>query len=168
MFRRKKVALGEEFDGGSIMRSYGGGSKIGVVTDAQATILAAIGEEFGASAVPEPHARELIDRAGAALDAAVVVLIKRDGGWSVLARTESASPDIFAAGAAVFDALDPGTATTSDFGLALWTVVVAVHGECRVALLVEGDWTLSRTPFVRLADAICRSVSRAHRDLDWP
>jgi diguanylate cyclase (GGDEF)-like protein len=163
----EKVALGEEFDGGTIMRSYGGG-KIGVVTDAQATILAAIGEEFGASGVPEPYASELIDRAGAALDAAVVVLTKRDGGWSVFARTESASPDIFAAGGAVFDALDPGAATTSDFGLALWTVVVSAHGERRVALLVEGDWTLSRTPFVRLADAICRSVSGAHRDLNWP
>ena len=136
-------------------------SNIGIVSDEQAHALVAAGFDYDEDNDRNAPENWLANRVSEILRADFVILSRKVGGWTVVGGVHAYHP--FAPGPALsaFDALHPSLATVRRIGGEDWTLLRASRQGSVTALAIEGDWTLSPSPFLKLADVIASRFERS-------
>ncbi len=137
-----------------------GESKIKIVSEEQAHALASAALDYEVENDRDRPAVRLATRVSAILKADFVILSGGECAWSVLGAGHAQHPFVSSDVLAVFDSLEPGVAAVRRVGGEDWTLFV-YGADARVAIAVQGDWTLSPVPLFKLASVVSARTARA-------
>lgn len=139
--------------------SQRGDTNIKIVSEEQAHALAGAALDFEVEDDRDRPALRLAARASALLKADFVILSGTTGSWTILGAGHDQHPFASPDARALFDHLASGVTAVRRIGGEDWTLLSGV-GDTRVALAIEGDWTLSSAPFFNLAHVIGARLER--------
>ena len=145
-------------------------TNVGILTDAQAALLASITREFS-TAISEADVAELLTKATNVLNADVLAFVNQDSKWLRYgdhAQRPTLTGDAISAFPVV--ELEPG-ASTAHINGEPWTILRASDQHRAAVILIEGDWTQSAGVLMPLAAGLGRTIgvgSITPADQPWP
>ena len=131
-------------------------TNVGILTGAQAAVVASIAREFS-KATSEADVAELLTKATDAIDADVLAFVNHDGQWTRYGD-HTRRPKLTGNAIDAVPVLEPGASTTTHIAGQTWTILHVSEQHGAAVILVEGDWTAGADPLMPLAVALARNV----------
>ena len=129
---------------------------MGILTGAQADVVASIAREFS-TATSEADVAELLTKAADAIAADVLAFVNHGGQWTRYGD-RARRPTLTGNAIAAVPVLEPGASTTTHIAGQTWTILHISEQQGAAVILVEGDWTAAADPLMPLALALARNA----------
>ena len=137
-----------------------GDSTLRIVSEEQAHALASAALDYSVQTDRRSRAARLANRVSAVVAADFVMLTRTAGPWAIIAASPGDHPFTANDAQVPFDGLTPGIAAVKRIGGQDWTLLTSIRYPATIALAIQGDWSLSPSPFFHLASVVI--------DAAWP